>query len=289
MPPGVTAAQDDGGGSVPGPNPDTVAARLDRLSPLRPRLGLVLGSGFGPVADQIEVAAEVPFGELPGFVEPSVPGHRGRVVIGRLGSAPVVALSGRVHFYEGHPMWVVTFPVRVLAAWGVRALLLTNAAGGIARRLRPGDFMRLTDHINLMGANPLAGPAWPGQSRFVDLSRAYDPELNRLLVAAARRARVRLQAGVYVAVAGPSYETPAEIRAFARLGADAVGMSTVPEVIVARQCGLAVAAVCCITNWAASRARRPLSHQEVLETARRVQPRAVRLLTAFAELYAARG
>lgn len=258
-------------------------------SPLRPKLGLVLGSGFGHVAEAITVLAEVPFGRLPGFAEPSVPGHPGRVLMGRLGGTPVVAVCGRVHFYEGHPMSVVTFPVRVLAALGIRAVLLTNAAGGIARRLQPGDFMRVTDHINLMGVNPLCGPTLTRQSRFVDLSRAYDPSLNRLLAAAARRARVRLQSGVYLAVSGPSYETPAEIRAFARLGADAVGMSTVPEVIVARQCGLAVAAVCCITNLAAGRARQPLSHEEVLETARRAQARASRLLTEFAKLYAAKG
>lgn len=266
-----------------------MAAQLSAASALRPKLGLVLGSGFAHIAQQMQVAAAVPFGRLPGFVEPTVPGHPGRVLIGRLGSTPVVALCGRVHLYEGYPMSVVTFPIRVLAALGIRALLLTNAAGGIAGRLRPGDFMRVTDHINLMGVNPLCGPSQPGLPRFVDLTQAYDPTLNRLLVTAARRAQVRLRSGVYLAVSGPSYETPAEIRAFARLGADAVGMSTVPEVIVARQCGLAVAAVCCITNLAAGRARQPLSHDEVLQTAQRAQRRASRLLTSFAALYAATG
>lgn len=286
----MTLGHDDEAGGWPRSlDPKNVAARLQALSPLRPKLGLVLGSGFGGLAEEIEPAAEMAFSRLPGFVEPRVPGHAGRVLIGRLRGAAVVAVCGRAHFYEGYPMSVVTFPIRVLAALGIRALLLTAAAGGIARRLRPGDLMRVTDHINLMGVNPLRGPVLAGQSQFVDLSRAYDPGLNRLLATAARRARVRLQSGVYVAVAGPSYETPAEIRALARLGADAVGMSTVPEVIVARQCGLAVAAVCCITNLAAGRARQALSHEEVLETARRAQARASGLVSAFAELYAAQG
>jgi purine-nucleoside phosphorylase len=165
-------------------------------------------------------------------------------------------------------------------------LLLTNAAGGINGRLRPGDFMRLTDHINLMGANPLRGVEAPGLARFVDLTEVYSPRLGKLLSEAAKQAGARLHAGVYLAVPGPSYETPAEIRAFARLGADAVGMSTVPEAIVARQCGLAVAGLSCITNLAAGRSRKPLSHAEVLDTGKRVQDTAGRLLRAFAELYA---
>lgn len=289
MRPGVRCARQGTEPVTSGPDPRSVAAQLLAASALKPKLSLVLGSGFAHVAEAIEVSAEVPFARLPGFVEPSVPGHTGRVLIGRLGRVSVVALCGRVHFYEGHPMSVLTFPVRVLAALGIQALVLTNAAGGIARRLRPGDFMRVTDHINLMGVNPLSGPAGTGRPRFVDLTQAYDPALNRLLTVAARRARVRLQSGVYAAVSGPSYETPAEIRALARLGADAVGMSTVPEVIVARQCGLAVAAVCCITNLAAGRTRQPLSHEEVLATAQRVQPQASRLLREFAELYASQG
>jgi purine-nucleoside phosphorylase len=195
-------------------------------------------------------------------------------------------LSGRAHFYEGHPMEVVTFPIRVLAAFGVSALLLTNAAGGIHRRLRPGDFMCLSDHINLMGVNPLRGAPVPGLERFVDLSEVYAPELRRLLAVAARKARARLHSGVYLAVSGPSYETPAEIRAFARLGADAVGMSTVPEAIVARQCGLRVAGLSCITNLAAGRARGALSHSEVLETAARVRQTAAALIEHFVKLHA---
>ena len=179
----------------------------------------------------------------------------------------------------------VTFPVRVLAAFGVRDLLLTNAAGGVNRRFRPGNFMVLTDHINLMGANPLRGARAAGLPLFVDMSCAYDPGLRRLLHQAARAVGLRLRAGVYLAVSGPSYETPAEIRAFARLGADAVGMSTVPEVIVARQCGLKVAAISCITNLAAGLSRRKLSHAEVLQTGEKVKVLAALLLENFARLY----
>ena len=179
----------------------------------------------------------------------------------------------------------VTFPIRVMAAFGIRDLLLTNAAGGINHRFRPGDFMVLSDHINLMGVNPLRGASTPGLPRFVDLTHTYDSDLNRLLRKAAHGGKLRLHSGVYLAVSGPSYETPAEIRAFARLGADAVGMSTVPEAIVARQCGLNVAAVSCITNLAAGRSGQSLSHAEVLETAERVRNLAAHLLNNFATLY----
>jgi purine-nucleoside phosphorylase len=197
----------------------------------------------------------------------------------------MLALSGRAHYYEGHSLASITFPVRVLAEFGVRTLLLTNAAGGISRRLHPGEFMCLKDHINFMGANPLRESHGDAKNRFVDLSAAYDCALNRLLARAAREARVQMHSGVYLAVSGPSYETPAEIRAFARLGADAVGMSTVPEAIVARQCGLKVAALSCITNLAAGRNHGALSHEEVLAVGEQVKLRAARLLEKFAEFY----
>jgi len=182
-------------------------------------------------------------------------------------------------------MEVVTFAVRVLAEFGVKALLLTNAAGGMNPKFRAGDFMRLTDHINLMGTNPLRGAPVPGRERFVDLSQVYDAALGRMLETAARRAGTRVQRGVYVALSGPSYETPAEIRAFRRLGGDAVGMSTVPEAVAARQCGLKVAGLSCISNLAAGIQKHPLSHAEVLETAERVKKRAARLLLNFIGLY----
>ena len=179
----------------------------------------------------------------------------------------------------------VTFAVRTLAAYGIRDLLLTNAAGGLNKKFRAGDFMMLTDHINWMGTNPLRGEAIPGLPRFVDLTCAYDRALRGLLARAAKACCLNLHAGVYMAVSGPSYETPAEIRAFARLGADAVGMSTVPEAIVARQCGLRVGGLSCITNLAAGNSREPLSHAEVLETAERVKVIAARLLSTFARIY----
>jgi purine-nucleoside phosphorylase len=267
------------------PDPRAAAGRLRRLSRLRPTLALVLGSGFHHVLRELRVDAEIAYQRLPGFPPTGVSGHAGQLLIGRLGGTPVMVLSGRAHYYEGHPMEVVTFAVRALAAYGIRDVLLTNAAGGVNRRFRPGDFMVLTDHINLMGVNPLRGAAIAGLPRFVDLTQVYDPGLRRLLARAGRACGVKLQTGVYLAVCGPSYETPAEIRAFARLGADAVGMSTVPEAIAARQCGLRVAGVSCITNLAAGRSRGVLSHAEVLETAERVKNVAAVMLKRFAKLY----
>jgi len=259
--------------------------KLKKLSRLRPALAIVLGSGFHHVLSELELDAKLSYDSLPGFPPVGVAGHAGELLVGKLGGTPVMVLSGRAHFYEGHPMTVVTFAVRVLAAFGIRDLLLTNAAGGINRSFRPGDFMVLSDHINFMGTNPLRGTSLPGLQRFVDLTRAYDKDLARLLHRAAGAAGPKLRSGVYLAVCGPSYETPAEIRAFGRLGADAVGMSTVPEAIVARQCGLRVAAVSCITNLAAGRSRQNLSHAEVLDTAERVKSLAARLLKNFATLY----
>ena len=183
-------------------------------------------------------------------------------------------------------METVTFPTRVLAALGIRDLVLTNAAGGLNRRFRPGDFMRLTDHLNFMGANPLRGPCAPGLTRFLDLTQVYDPALGDLLDQAAKQARVRWHRGVYLALSGPTYETPAEIRAFAKLGADAVGMSTVPEAIVARHHGLRVAAVSCISNLAAGLSPHPLSHEEVLATAAKASRHTGALLEEFARRYA---
>ena len=267
------------------PDPRTAAARLKKLSRLRPTLAIVLGSGFHHVLSELRVNAEISYAKLPGFPPTGVSGHAGQLLIGHLGGTPVMVLSGRAHYYEGHPMAQVTFAVRALAAYGIRDLLLTNAAGGINRSFRPGDFMVLTDHINLMGTNPLRGAPVPGLPRFVDLTCAYDQGLRRLLRRAGQACGMKLRTGVYLAVSGPSYETPAEIRAFARLGADAVGMSTVPETIVARQCGLKVAAASCITNLAAGRSRGTLSHAEVLETADRVRKVAAQLLKHFAELY----
>lgn len=267
------------------PDPSLPAALIHRRTRLRPKLAIVLGSGFKHVLGELEVDAEVPYAKLPGFLTTRVPGHEGRLVVGKLGGTPVMSLSGRVHFYEGYSMEQVTFAVRALAACGITDLLLTNAAGGINRKFRVGDFMVLTDHINFMGVNPLRGPCPSGEDRFVDLTCAYDRHLNSLLMSAARGVKLKLRRGVYLAVSGPSYETPAEIRAFDRLGADAVGMSTVPEVIAARQCGLRVTALSCITNLAAGIGKSPLSHGEVLATGERVKIVGSRLITEFARRY----
>jgi purine-nucleoside phosphorylase len=259
--------------------PRTAAERLKTLSKLRPTLAIVLGSGFHHALSEVEVEKKVPYANLPGFPPVGVSGHAGELIFGRLGGTPVIVLSGRAHFYEGHSMDVVTFPVRALAAFGIRDLLLTNAAGGVNQWFRPGDFMVLTDHINFMGANPLRGPNTPGLPRFVDLTDVYAPESRGLLFRAAQASGMRLRSS------GPTYETPAEVRAFARLGADAVGMSTVPEAIVARQCGLRVAGLSCITNLAAGISRERLSHAEVLETAERVKTLAAVLLKNVGKLY----
>jgi purine-nucleoside phosphorylase len=269
-------------------DPISAAKRIASLSPLRPRLAIVLGSGFHGVVEQMAVQARISYQKLPGFPRPSVSGHAGELLIGQMSGTPVLILSGRAHYYEGHDMNVVTFAVRTLAAYGIRNLLLTNAAGGINRKFRPGDFMLLSDHINLMGTNPLRGPPIQGLARFVDQTEVYDPRMRADLKRAGRAVKASVHSGVYLALSGPTYETPAEIRAFARLGADAVGMSTVPEAIVARQCGLRVAAVSCITNLAAGRSPEPLSHQEVLDTAERVRVLAGQMLKTFVKLHGER-
>ena len=250
-------------------------------TPLRPRLGIVLGSAFAQVSDEVADVTEVGFADLPGCAVPGVDGHAGQFVIGRLGGADVLLQAGRLHYYEGHSMDQVTFPVRVMAAFGVEQVLLTNAAGGIAPDLAVGDFMRITDHINLMGVNPLRSQAAAG---FVDMSATYSKSLGQALGQAAADCGIALKSGVFAAVSGPSYETPAEIRAFAKLGADAVAMSTMPEAIVARQCGMEVGGLSCITNAAAGLGKSEISHEEVLDQSRQSGKLAARLLTRFCEL-----
>jgi inosine/guanosine/xanthosine phosphorylase family protein len=258
-----------------------VADYVRARSRVTPRLGIVLGSGFADAAAALTVEARFRFEELPGFPPPTVAGHAGELRLGALGAAPVALFCGRLHHYEGHPMAVVTLPLRVLAALGAGAVLLTNAAGAVNPALRPGDFVAVTDHLNFMGANPLRGDR-DGMGRFVDLTGAYDAGLRARLRAAAEAAGITLGEGVYAAVSGPSFETPAEIRAFRTLGADLVGMSTVPEVIAARRLGVRVAAVSCVTNLAAGLTG-AVSHEEVLEVGRAAGPRAAALLREFAE------
>lgn len=267
------------------PQPSATASLILRRTALKPRLAIILGSGFGPVAQSLTVDREFPYRDLPGFPVGSAPGHEGRLRIGTWHSVPVAVLSGRAHHYEGFEPGEVVFATRVLAAMGVETLLVTNAAGGIHPKFRVGDFMILNDHINFMGMNPLRGPVGRGEPRFVDMTRAYDPDLQQHLKAAARSIRLPVREGVYLAVSGPSFETPAEIRAFRRWGADAVGMSTVPEVIVARHCGLRVAGCSCITNAAAGLGGKAqvVSAEEVLEVAKARERQACDWIGAFVQ------
>jgi len=267
------------------PEPSTTASLILRRTALRPRLAIVLGSGFGPVAEAVTVEREFAYRDLPGFPVGNAPGHESRLRIGIWHQVPVVVLSGRAHHYEGFAPEEIGFATRVIAAMGVDTLLLTNAAGGIHPRFRVGDFMILSDHINFLGMNPLRGPLVGGASRFVDMTEAYDAELRKHLRSAAKAIGLGIREGVYLAVSGPSFETPAEIRAFRRWGADAVGMSTVPEVIVARQCGLRVAACSCITNAAAGLGgkHQKVSAEEVLAVARSRERQACDWIGAFVQ------
>ena len=268
-------------------DPKSTAVFLKKESPLRPTLAMVLGSGFQHALTHLNVKREIAYGQLPGFPTVGVTGHAGKLVLGLFDKIPVLVLKGRAHYYEGVEMERLTFPVRVLAEFGIRTLLLTNAAGAVNRSFRSGDFMALEDHINFMGVNPLRGPAFPGLPRFVDLTRVYDPRLIKLVKVAAKASKLRLRTGTYLAVSGPNYETPAEIKAFRSLGADAVGMSTVPEAIVARQCGLAVAGVSCITNMAGGDTKSGvLVHQDVLNMGESKRDEMATFLKVFAELHA---
>lgn len=265
------------------PNPAAAAALIAKRSRTKPRLGLVLGTGFGAIAQAVTVEREFSYRDLPGFPVGTVPGHAGRLILGEWQGVAVALLAGRAHYYEGFELVESTFSTRVLAALGIETLLLTNAAGGINAKFRVGDFMALTDHINFMGANPLRGPEPAGLNRFTDLTATYDPTLCAKVKQAAKAAGAKCHEGVYLAVSGPSFETPAEIRAFRTLGADAVGMSTVPEAIVARQCGLKVAGISCITNAAAGLGGKGqvVSHLEVLELAKQREAVATKFVGEF--------
>lgn len=236
-----------------------------------PRVAVVLGSGLGAVADAVEDAVALPFGEIPHFVSSTVEGHEGSLIIGSCDSVDVLLMKGRVHFYEGYSMEEVTLPVRVFHLMGIRSLILTNAAGGAAPHLSPGSLMALTDHINLMGENPLRGENDERFGpRFQDMTTVYSPAYLEAAHEIAREIGVVLFDGVYMAVRGPSYETPAEIQMMRKLGADAVGMSTVPEATVARHCGINVLAISCITNIAAGLAAAEIDHREVMTVGARV-------------------
>ncbi len=271
------------------------AASLDcRLGSLAPAIGVVLGSGLGAVADAVSATVVIPYADIPHFPQSTVEGHSGRIVCGMLAGVPVIVMQGRVHYYEGYTPLQVTFPIRVLGALGLRAVVLTNAAGGIAENYRVGQLVLLGDHINMMGWNPLLGPNEPrfgfrpgSGLRFFDMTEAYSEPLRALARQTAEEEGFTLEEGVYLATAGPSFETPAEVRAFRALGATLVGMSTVPETLVARHMGIEVLGISCVTNLAAGLSPTPLSHQEVTETGRQVESRLAALLQRLAPKIAA--
>ena len=233
--------------------------------------GLILGSGLGELAEEIEDKVVIPYANIPHFPVSTVVGHAGQLVYGTLAGKKVLAMQGRFHYYEGHNMQVVTYPVRVMAGLKAHSLVVTNACGGVNESFTPGDLMLITDHINFMGANPLIGKNEDEMGpRFPDMSKAYTPEYREIAHKVADKLGIKLDDGVYIGVTGPSYETPAEIRAYKTLGADAVGMSTVPEVIIAAHSGLKVLGISCITNFAAG-FQEELNHEEVVEVTERVK------------------
>jgi purine-nucleoside phosphorylase len=248
---------------------------------LRPQIALVLGSGLGAFADEFADATKIPYAEIPHFPRSTAIGHAGRLVIGKVGAVPVAGMQGRVHLYEGYSPKEVVFPIRVFARMGVKAVILTNAAGGIKREFSQGRLAVISDHINLQGVNPLTGPNDERFGlRFHDMTAAYDRRFREIALGEANRLGIGTFGGVYAALSGPSYETPAEIRYLRTIGADLVGMSTVPEVIVARHSGIRVLGISCVTNAAAGILDQPLDHVEVLETAERVKGQFIDLLKA---------
>ena len=254
------------------------AAIASRLGARRPEFGVVLGSGLGAIADRVGDAVRISYADVPGFFVPTVEGHKGELVAGRLGGKDVVIQSGRFHMYEGHTADEAALPVRVFSSLGVRVVILTNAAGGIRQTFAPGTLMLIRDHINLTGQSPLTGAVLPGEQRFPDMSVAYDHKLRRLAHDVAGRLGVPLEEGVYACLPGPSYETPAEIQYLERIGADAVGMSTVMEVIAARSRRMKVVGLSTITNLAAGKLVGKLSHAEVMEVAAHVGDRVADLI-----------
>ena len=258
----------------------------ERLGPLRPRLGMILGSGFHGVAAIVKASASLDYTDMPCFPKTGVKGHSGRLIVGKVGETEILILSGRAHYYEGYSMAEITFPVRVIRELGIEDLVVTNAAGGVDRKFLPGDFMLFKDHVNLMGVNPLRptrAEEWDGT--FLDLSMPYDPGMAKMMMRAAKAMGLKLRSGVYAAVSGPTYETRSEVKMLAKLGATAVGMSTVPEVIVARQCGMRVAGLSLITNAAAGISEGALSHAEVLETGNQSEESGRELIRNFCNFY----
>ncbi|HEY2459633.1 MAG TPA: purine-nucleoside phosphorylase [Candidatus Acidoferrum sp.] len=248
---------------------------------LRPRIALVLGSGLGGFADEFASAVKIPYAKIPNFPQSTAIGHAGQLVIGKVGQIAVAGMQGRVHLYEGYSAKDVAFPIRVFALMGVKAVILTNAAGGINPKYSQGCLVALRDHVNSQAVNPLSGPNDERFGpRFPDMTNAYDPDFRRFFADEGKKLKLNCHEGVYVAVPGPSYETPAEINSFRIAGADLVGMSTVPEVIAARHSGMRVLGISCVTNMAAGISGQPLVHEEVLETGNRVKTQFIALLQA---------
>jgi purine-nucleoside phosphorylase len=269
---------------------DSAAQLILSRTSLRPKIGLVLGSGLGAFADSLTDAARVPYAEIPSFPQSTAIGHAGRMVVGNAGSVAVAAMQGRVHLYEGYSAQEITFPIRVFARMGIRAVILTNAAGGMNLSYSQGALVLIRDHINLQGTNPLIGHNDNRFGpRFPDMTRAHDPQYRAIAKEEARNLNLILEEGIYAALPGPSYETPAEIDYLRRIGADLVGMSTVAEVIAARHMGMKVLAISCVTNMAAGILDQPLSHSEVMETGERVKSTFEALLRAVLPRIAANG
>lgn len=268
----------------PGPEferAEAAAKFIQRKTKLHPKIALVLGSGLGAFADEFVTAVKIPYSKIPNFPQSTAVGHAGQLVLGIVEGVDVVGMQGRVHLYEGYSVKDVAFPIRVFARMGVQAVILTNAAGGIKKEFTQGRLVVVSDHINLQGVNPLSGPNDEDLGpRFPDMSAAYDKKFRALALAEGRRLGINLGEGVYAALAGPSYETPAEIRYLRTIGADLVGMSTVPEVIAARHSGIRVLGISCVTNAAAGVLDQPLDHKEVLDTAERVKGQFIALLRA---------
>ena len=260
---------------------EAAARFIQRKTKLRPQIALVLGSGLGAFADEFADATRIPYAKIPHFPRSTAIGHAGQLVIGKVEGIAVAGMQGRVHLYEGYSPQQVAFPVRVFSRLGVKAVILTNAAGGIKKEFTQGRLVVISDHINLQGANPLSGPNEEKFGlRFPDMTSAYDKKFRELTLAAGHKLGIELGEGVYAALAGPSYETPAEIRYLRSIGADLVGMSTVPEVIAARHSGMRALGISCVTNAAAGVLDQPLNHLEVLETAERVKSQFIGLLRA---------
>ena len=248
---------------------------------LGPRIALVLGSGLGDFADEFTNATEIPYAKIPNFPQSTAIGHAGRLVVGNVDDIPVAGMQGRVHLYEGYSAKEVAFPIRVFARMGIKAVILTNAAGGINRNYSQGCLVVIRDHVNFQGVNPLTGPNDEGFGlRFPDMTQSYDREFQRFVTEEGKNLALNIHNGVYLAVQGPSYETPAEIYSFRAIGADLVGMSTVPEVIAARHSGIRVLGISCVTNMAAGTTDAPLNQEEVLETAARIKSQFIALLRA---------